>query len=162
MDASEDGDDVFFQTAAQLVPADSDNSFDIYDARVCSQSSPCLQSSASSSSECESSSSCKDAATSAPAQVAAAPTSTFAGPPSLSSAHSVLGANTAKAPAKALTRKQKLTKALAACHKLKKKHKRVLCEAQAKKRYPAPKKKPSKKKPAAKKSAGKSSSARRA
>ena len=44
LDASENGDDVFFLTAAQLVPADDDQAFDIYDAHVCSESSPCLTS----------------------------------------------------------------------------------------------------------------------
>ena len=35
LDASESGNDVFFLTAAQLVAQDTDNSLDIYDARVC-------------------------------------------------------------------------------------------------------------------------------
>ena len=35
LDASESGDDVFFLTAAQLVPDDLDGSDDVYDARVC-------------------------------------------------------------------------------------------------------------------------------
>ena len=37
-----DGSDVFFVTAAQLLPQDTDTAFDIYDARVCTQASPCL------------------------------------------------------------------------------------------------------------------------
>ncbi len=41
LDASENGDDVFFMTSAQLVPADTDDAYDIYDAHVCSESSPC-------------------------------------------------------------------------------------------------------------------------
>ena len=44
LDASENGDDVFFLTAAQLVAQDTDNSLDIYDARVCGtpETQPCL------------------------------------------------------------------------------------------------------------------------
>jgi hypothetical protein len=143
VDASQDGDDVFFQTAAQLVAGDDDHAYDIYDARVCSESAPCLTSTGTSSSECESSGSCRES-TAPPAQVAAAPTSTFAGPPSVSSSHSVLGSKTTKPPAKPLTRKQKLAKALKQCHKLKRKHKRVICERAARKRYAPPSKKATK------------------
>jgi DNA-binding beta-propeller fold protein YncE len=136
MDASQDGGDVFFQTAAQLVAADDDHAYDIYDARVCSESVPCFTSTGSSSSECESSASCRESTT-PPAQVAVPPTSTFAGPPSVSSSRSVLSSKTTKKP---LTRKQKLAKALKQCHKLKHKSKRVACERAARKRYAPPKK----------------------
>lgn len=153
MDASQSGNDVFFQTSAQLVAADSDKAFDIYDARVCSAGSPCLSSTVSSSKECESLGTCRPSGSSGPAQVEVPLTSTFAGPPSISSAHSVLGSKTPKPPAKQLTRKQKLAKALKACRKIKRKHKRALCERRARKRYqPA-------KKAAAKKSAASSASA---
>ena len=37
LDASQNGDDVFFLTAAQLVAPDTDQSIDIYDAHVCSE-----------------------------------------------------------------------------------------------------------------------------
>ncbi len=42
VDASESGDDVFFVTAAQLVPQDVDHSLDLYDAHVCSQEALCF------------------------------------------------------------------------------------------------------------------------
>ena len=42
LDASESGDDAFFLTNQPLVSADHDTSFDVYDARVCSEASPCL------------------------------------------------------------------------------------------------------------------------
>lgn len=42
LDASESGDDVFFRTDSALVPQDVDAAADIYDARVCTSSSPCL------------------------------------------------------------------------------------------------------------------------
>jgi hypothetical protein len=41
-DASESGDDAFFVTSARLTPPDRDNSFDVYDAHVCTAASPCL------------------------------------------------------------------------------------------------------------------------
>jgi hypothetical protein len=133
MDASQNGNDVFFQTAAQLVPADTDSSFDIYDARVCTPSSPCLTSSRSSIEQCASTTACRPA-TNSPPQTPVAQTTTFAGPPSISGNHIVLATKTSSKP-KPPTRKQKLTKALKACHKLKRKHKRIACERQARKRY---------------------------
>jgi hypothetical protein len=139
MDASENGDDVFFQTAGQLVAGDDDHAYDIYDARVCTESAPCLTSSGSSTSQCESSVTCREVVAPA-AQVAVPVTSTFAGPPSISSSHSVLGTKTTKPAAKPLTRKQKLARALKACKKLKKKPKRAACERAAHKRYAPPKK----------------------
>ena len=42
LEATPSGDDVFFLTAAQLSPQDTDDAFDIYDARVCTSESPCL------------------------------------------------------------------------------------------------------------------------
>jgi hypothetical protein len=41
LEATPNGSDVFFLTAAQLVPQDTDTAFDIYDARVCTRQSPC-------------------------------------------------------------------------------------------------------------------------
>ena len=128
LDASENGDDVFFLTAAQLVPADDDQAFDIYDAHVCSESSPCLTSPAASTQECESSQACRPQSYSAPAQVAASPSATYSGPGNIAK-QGVLPAKTVAKP-KPLTRTQKLAKALKACHELKKRHKRTVCEAQ--------------------------------
>jgi hypothetical protein len=41
LDASETGDDVFFVTASRLTAADYDNTYDVYDAHVCSSAAPC-------------------------------------------------------------------------------------------------------------------------
>ena len=40
-DASEDGDDVFFDTTGRLVSEDYDTAYDLYDAHVCSSAVPC-------------------------------------------------------------------------------------------------------------------------
>jgi DNA-binding beta-propeller fold protein YncE len=42
LDASENGDDVFFLTSSRLRPADVDAARDVYDAHVCRSASPCL------------------------------------------------------------------------------------------------------------------------
>jgi hypothetical protein len=46
-------------TAAQLVPADTDDAYDIYDAHVCSESSPCASTPSEPESECQSASGCR-------------------------------------------------------------------------------------------------------
>jgi hypothetical protein len=148
LDASENGDNVFFLTAAQLVPADTDNAYDIYDARACTTASPCLSSNSSVVQECETTASCRPASGGAAALVSAAASATFSGPGNI--ATGVLPSKTLTPPKpKPLTRKQKLATALKACRKLKAKHKRSLCEARAKKRYGA--KAQGKSKPKAKK-----------
>jgi NHL repeat len=42
LDASENGDDVFFLTRSKLVPSDQDAALDVYDAHVCTAALPCL------------------------------------------------------------------------------------------------------------------------
>ena len=135
LDASENGNDAFFLTAAALVPQDDDSAFDIYDARVCSQGSPCLSSPASSSTGCESTSTCRGQTPSPPVQQPAAASATYSGPGNTLT-HSVLGTKTTGKP-KPLTHAQKLTNALKVCRRIKKKHRRAVCEAQARKRYGA-------------------------
>ena len=137
LDASENGDDVFFLTAAQLAPADQDQAFDIYDAHVCSESSPCHASQTVTTQECETSSSCRPGS-SPPSQAAAVPASAAYTGPGDPAQHAVSGSKTNVTRTKPLTRAQKLAKALKACHTLKRKHKRAVCEVQARERY-APK-----------------------
>jgi hypothetical protein len=133
LEASENGNDVFFLTAAQLVPADTDNAYDIYDARVCTEASPCLASNSSSVQECETTGSCRPVSGVAP-QVPAVASATFSGPGNI--AGGVLPSKTLTTPKpKPLTRKQKLAAALKTCKKLKTRHRRVVCERQARKRY---------------------------
>ncbi len=137
LDADENGHDVFFVTANRLVPTDTDGTFDIYDARVCEASSPCIVAKAPSNEECTSTSACREAST-APPPLAAPPASTATGDSGNIAEKGVAGVQV-KTPTKAkpLTRAQKLAKALKACKKLKSKHKRGLCERQARKRFGA-------------------------
>ena len=79
LDASESGDDVFFLTAAQLVPQDLDSALDVYDAQVCSASSPCLASPPAPAAPCGTADSCRAAPSSQPGVFGAPPSATFSG-----------------------------------------------------------------------------------
>jgi DNA-binding beta-propeller fold protein YncE len=130
LDASENGDDVFFLTNAKLSPQDLDSNEDIYDAHVCSGESPCISQPASPP-VCSTEASCKAAPTPPPGIFGAPPSATFNG----------LGNPTApaaavvKPKAKPLTRAQKLAAALKACKKKTNKAKRSGCEKQARSKY---------------------------
>lgn len=78
-DASENGDDVFFITAARLVGEDRDTAYDIYDAHVCgAQGVPCRQEPVSPPA-CTNEESCRAAPSPQPAIFGAPPSATFAG-----------------------------------------------------------------------------------
>ncbi len=127
-DASENGDDVFFLTASRLTASDYDDSFDVYDAHVCSVSLPCVAEPVSPPA-CTSGDACKVAPSPQPEIFGPTPSATFSG-----TGNVVVSASGGVKP-KALTRAQQLARALTACHK-KRKRKRVVCERQARKRYP--------------------------
>ena len=134
MEASENGDDAFFVTAQPLVAADHDTNYDLYDARVCTSSSPCLSGEESSLRPCETSKSCKPG--SSPPTSFATPATGTAGqgntsPQQPAPASKPKAAGQPKAP----TRAQLLAKALARCRRDRNKHKRKACEKQAHKRY---------------------------
>ncbi len=61
MDASETGNDVFLLTSQPLTSADHDQSFDIYDAHVCSEASPCIAPPAGAPQPCEALQTCRPA-----------------------------------------------------------------------------------------------------
>ncbi|HEY5193370.1 MAG TPA: hypothetical protein VIJ39_05795 [Solirubrobacteraceae bacterium] len=132
LDASADGNDVFFLTTSRLSAADVDTAFDIYDAHVCSASVPCVES-AVSPPACETSDSCKAGPTPQPASFGAPSSETFSG------SGNVVGAETGRASARTvgLTSAQKLARALRSCAKLGKKKARVLCRARAHRRFPS-------------------------
>jgi hypothetical protein len=129
LDASESGDDVFFLTAERLVDKDVDTAFDLYDAHVCSAGAPCIAE-AQVPPPCTTAESCRSAPAPQPDIFGSPSSATFSGQGNLTPA---------PAPARkpAITTKQRLAKALAACrHKYKHaKKRRSRCERQARKRY---------------------------
>ena len=135
LDASASGNDVFILTSERLLSQDVDSTFDIYDASVCgtSESPACLPEKPPPPLECIGEG-CKVSSAGQP-QFSTPQSQTFSGPGNTPG--SGVLPNISKAKPKPLTRKQKLAKALKACHKLKKKSKRVACEKRAKKLYGA-------------------------
>jgi hypothetical protein len=78
MDASENGDDLFFVTASKLTADDYDTSYDLYDAHVCSAGVPCRRLPVSPP-PCTSGDSCKAAPSPQPEIFGPAPSATFSG-----------------------------------------------------------------------------------
>jgi DNA-binding beta-propeller fold protein YncE len=127
LDASENGDEVFFLTASRLTSSDVDGAFDVYDAHVCGDSSPC------------------------PPPPPAIPGCEGDACQSLSSPPTEItpGSLTYKGPGNARppaarakakpTRAQLLKQALMACKKKKRTSKRLACEKQARRKYGAKK-----------------------
>jgi hypothetical protein len=80
IEASSSGNDVFFITTSQLVPADYDTSYDMYDAHVCSEeTTPCFPENAAVPPACTDGASCKAAPTLQPAIFGAPSSQTFSG-----------------------------------------------------------------------------------
>lgn len=120
VDASANGDDVFFTTRGKLVPGDHDENVKLYDARVGGgfpeTSLACTGTG------------CQGVPPGPP--IFATPSSvTFSG------AGNFTAEGGAKPKAKPLTRAQKLARALKACRGKKNQHKRAACETQARRRY---------------------------
>ena len=137
LEATPSGDDVFFLTAAQLLPQDTDTAFDIYDARVCSTQSPCLPSRQSSSGGCESAETCRPAAPAQQAPIAPTGTATSSGPGNTTAQPNAGKIGLKASKSKQLTRAQKLARALQVCKKLKSNEKRQVCIRRAHKAYGA-------------------------
>jgi len=136
LDASENGDDVFFLSAETLVPADTDTAYDVYDAHVCgAEGVPCAPPAASPP-PCANTDACRAAPTAQPEVFGAPPSATFSGPGNLAplqpAAH--------KPKTAAQIRAEKLAKALKTCRKDKKDKKRAACERTAREKYGATKK----------------------
>jgi hypothetical protein len=83
VDASSDGNDVFFATTEGIAPQDRDGALDIYDAHVCTSELPCTQEPAASPTSCTTIEGCRGTAT--PQRIEWEPTSsvTFFGPANL-------------------------------------------------------------------------------
>jgi hypothetical protein len=134
LDASGSGDNVFFLTAARLLPQDDDDSFDIYDAHECTSGSPCLAVPTALPPECETADACRAAPSPQPAIFGEPPSATFSGAgngpsPALKPAVKV------KVKMNISTRAEKLSIALKGCKKVHQKAKRTLCQVRARKRY---------------------------
>jgi hypothetical protein len=78
MDASENGNDVFFATNSKLTGEDYDTAYDVYDAHVCSSEVPC-RSEVVVPPPCTSGDSCKAAPSPQPEIFGPAPSATFSG-----------------------------------------------------------------------------------
>lgn len=129
-DASESGDDVFFVTGSRLTSADLDNSFDVYDAHVCSAASPCPTTTASPPS-CATADACRAAAAPQPEIFGLPPSATFSG-----AGNVLASAVIPVASSRSLTRAQRLARALRECRK-KGDSRRAACRRRARKRYAA-------------------------
>lgn len=128
LDASETGGDVFFLTYGQLTAQDYDTALDVYDAHECTAGSPCLPAAAAVPPPCSTGDSCKPAPSAQPAIYGAPASATFNGAGNVSPSHA--------ATHRALTRAQRLARALKACRR-KVKRKRRTCERRARGRFAA-------------------------
>jgi hypothetical protein len=90
LDASENGNDVFFLTGERLVLQDVDTALDVYDAHVCSAAVPCLSSSTSPPS-CATADACRAAPAPQPQVFGSPASSTFSGAGNLASTPSKPG-----------------------------------------------------------------------
>jgi hypothetical protein len=136
VDASVSGNDVFFTTADQLVPADKDNAVDMYDAHVCSSAAPCLPAGLVSSPPCESTDSCRAAQAVQPGVFGPSGSATFVG-----AGNPLPAPPPPKAPASSPglveTAGKKLADELEKCRKERERERRQACEVLARKRYRA-------------------------
>jgi len=80
LDASENGDDVFFLTAEKLVPSDVDNTYDVYDAHVCGAEGVSCAPPLVAAPACETADACRAVPTAPPEVFGAPPSATFNGP----------------------------------------------------------------------------------
>jgi hypothetical protein len=133
-DASASGNDVFFVTAEPLVSEDVGTEYDMYDAHVCGAEVPCPSASAAVSPPCTTADSCRAAQAPQPGIFGAPASATFSGAGNVEPA---LFKPAVKPKAKALTRAQKLAKALRACRSEHRhsRRRRSACEKQAQRTY---------------------------
>ena len=131
LDASADGDEAFFLTAARLTSSDVDAAFDVYDAHVCSSSAPCPPPPPPPAPACEGDA-CQTPI--APPNDLTPGSLTYHGPANASPP----AAGSAESKRKPPTRAELFTRALKACKKKPKKQ-RAKCEKQARERYGAKK-----------------------
>ena len=139
-DASANGDDVFFFTAQRLAASDDDEAADVYDASVNGEGCgvpgyPECHPEPKPLPQCSSERECEPPPSGPPAKPRPA-TSSVSGPGNLITPPPARESPHVKTTGKPLTNAKKLTKALKACHRDKRKHKRTVCERAARKKYP--------------------------
>jgi hypothetical protein len=130
LDASETGSDVFFLTSGKLAAQDYDTALDVYDAHECTSGSPCFPAAPALPPPCVTGDSCKAAPSPQPSIFGAPASATFSG----------RGNVTAQAAGpvvagKRLTRAQGRARALRACRRKQRKHRRRVCERSVHRRY---------------------------
>jgi cell division septation protein DedD len=121
LDASADGDDVFFLTLGKLAPEDADTALDVYDAHVCREAAPCTQT-LPVPPPCVTADACRAAPTPQPAIYGAPASATFSGAGNVTPV---------QAPAKRSKSVQKRPHRSASC-KRKPRRRRAACERRAK------------------------------
>lgn len=126
LDASLSGGDAFFLTRAALSSQDTDTSFDVYDAHLCTQG--CALPPAASPA-CDTSDSCRAAPLPQPSVFGASPSATFEGAGNLRPS--------AQHAPRRVTAGQKLARALRACRR-KRSRARRRCVVRARRRYARP------------------------
>ena len=138
LEATPDGSNVFFITAAQLLPQDTDTAFDIYDAHECSQASPCLGAPLPAPAGCNTADACRAAAPPQQPPLGASGSAVVSGTGNIISSSATTqenkGVKTASMPP---TRAQKLAAALKTCRRQRAKKKRTACEKHAHRLYGA-------------------------
>ena len=127
----QEGEDVFFLTAAKLSPSDTDTALDVYDAHICSTALPCPSTAVSVPPACTNTDSCRAAPSPQPEVFGSPASATFSGP-----------GNQAPPPpaaAKPKTAEQlrieHLNAAIKKCHSKRNRHNRAVCEKTARKTY---------------------------
>jgi len=131
LDASENGDNVFLITNAQLAVGDGDDVSDVYDVHACSEGSPCASGAPAPHVPCKDEE-CKSPAGTIPAPPSAPPSSALG--PGNSSRTIVIPPPPPPTPE--VNNKKLLEKALKACRRAhKRKGPRKACERKAHKRY---------------------------
>ncbi len=133
-EGNEGGGDVFFLTGEKLVSSDNDDAYDVYDAHECSSSSPCIVPPPVGAPACGTAEACRAAPAPQPAIFGDPSSATFAGIGNLTSPPGTGGMVT---KSKALTRTQKLARALNACRRRDRAHsvRRAVCERSARKEF---------------------------
>jgi hypothetical protein len=136
LDASVSGNDVFFLSTQSLVSTDVDEAADVYDARVCTAESPCITPPPPPPAPCLTESSCRGTSGQSPSFGSVTSEASLA-TSSTGRVQALPSKEVAPPKRKALTRAQKLKRALAACRKAHKhsKAKRKSCERQARHKY---------------------------